>query len=415
MNRIPAVFAVLLFVCSVQAEKLRSEPWQEWSPRPEISPEFAEGPTLRMKTDAASDYGAWQQKVAGIKAGQPYLFRAAYKTRNVANEKRSVIPRLEWLDAQGRMARPPEYTVAAAESNGWKVVELRTTAPDKSEAVKVQLGFGFAADAEIEWKDVALEEAGGGAGRVVRTVTIFHRPRGTKSAAASVEQFCDLARRAAVHKPDVICLPEGITVVGTGQSYWQVGEPLQGPTAARLGSLARELHSYVVAGIYERKGELLYNTAVLIARDGKIAGRYRKTHLPREEWEAGITPGDEYPVFQTDFGKVGLIVCWDVQFPEPSRAMARQGAEILLLPIWGGNETLAKARAIENHVFLVSSSYDMKTFIVDPVGTVLAEANESQPIAFAELPLDKKYYQPWLGDMKHRTWKERRPDIAVDP
>jgi predicted amidohydrolase len=174
------------------------------------------------------------------------------------------------------------------------------------------------------------------------------------------------------------------------------------------------LRSYIVAGIYERDGTLLYNTAVLVGRDGKLAGKYRKTHLPREEWEAGITPGDTYPVFETDFGKVGLMVCWDVQFPEPARAMARQGAEVLLLPIWGGSEVLAKARAIENHVFLLSSSYDMKTFIVDPTGKILAEADKENPLAFAELHLDKKHFQPWLGDMKIRTWKERRPDIPID-
>jgi predicted amidohydrolase len=244
-------------------------------------------------------------------------------------------------------------------------------------------------------------------------MTVFHRPRGTASAAQSVEEFCRLVEGAAAQKPDVICLPEGITVVGTPKSYWEVSEAIPGPTTARLGTLARKLNSYVVAGIYERAGSVLYNTAVLIDRQGGVVGSYRKTHLPREEVEAGITPGDTYPVFQTDFGKVGLIVCWDLQFPEPTRAMALQGAEVVLLPIWGGSDVLARARAIENHVFLVTSSYDMKTFIVDPAGAVLAEATGEQPVVTAELRLDRKIVQPWLGDMKARTWKERRPDIPV--
>ena len=128
------------------------------------------------------------------------------------------------------------------------------------------------------------------------------------------------------------------------------GESIPGPTTERL-VLARQLHSYVVAGLYEKEGVVLYNTAVLLGRDGKLVGKYRKTHLPREEWEAGITPGNDYPVFDTDFGKVGLMICWDVQFPEPCRAMGAKGADLVLLPIWGGNETLAKARAIENHLF----------------------------------------------------------------
>jgi predicted amidohydrolase len=246
-------------------------------------------------------------------------------------------------------------------------------------------------------------------------MTVFHRPQNTKSAAESVEQFCRLVEAHAAEKPDVVCLPEGVTVVGTGKTYADVAEPIPGPTTERLGALARKVNAYVVAGIIERDGTTLYNTAVLLGRDGAFAGKYRKTHLPREEVEGGLTPGDAYPTFRTDFGTVGLMVCWDVQFPEPARALALQGAEILLLPIWGGSEVLAQARAIENSVFLVSSSYDMKTFVVDPAGKVLAEATKDRPVVVAEIRLDRPLLQPWIGDMKTRTWKERRPDIPVEP
>jgi predicted amidohydrolase len=214
-------------------------------------------------------------------------------------------------------------------------------------------------------------------------------------------------------RPDLLCLPEGITVVGNGKTYAEASEPVPGPTTRTLGELAKRLNSYIVAGLYERVGSVVYNTAVLIGRDGELKGYYRKTHLPREEVEGGITPGDDYPVFETDFGKVGLMICWDVQFPEPARALALKGAEILLLPIWGGSEVLAKARAIENHVFLISSSYDMKTFIVNPAGEVLADASEEVPVVLADLHLDRKIVQPWLGDMKARTWIERRSDLPV--
>lgn len=420
-SRFMTVALVLLAACTARAGT--DEKWEQWSPRPDIAPLFSVeekggrdgGPALKISARRASDFGAWQQMHKTVSPGKTYRFTASYKADAVANEMRSVIPRLEWVDARGNMLRPPEYGVASTAESGWKRVALVTEAPEKAAGLKVQLGFGFAANGTILWDDVSIaEESASKAGRVVRAVTINHRPRGTKSAEESLEEFCRLAKESAKHRPDVICLPEGVTVVGTGKSYWEVGETIPGPSTKRLGQLARETRSYIVAGLYEREGSILYNTAVLIGRDGKLAGKYRKTHLPREEWEAGITPGGSYPVFETDFGKVGLIICWDVQFPEPSRAMARQGAEILLLPIWGGNETLAKARAIENHIFLISSSYDMKTFMVDPIGNVLAEATADNPIAFAELPLDRKYLQPWLGDMKNRTWKERRPDIPID-
>jgi predicted amidohydrolase len=227
-----------------------------------------------------------------------------------------------------------------------------------------------------------------------------------------VEQFCRLAEGISGRPVDLLCLPEGITVVGTGKRYDEVAEPVPGPTTTRLGRLARQLGAYVVAGLYEREKSTVYNTAVLIGRSGELVGAYRKTHLPAEEVEGGITPGDAYPVFSTDFGTVGLLICWDVQFPEAARGVALQRAELILLPIWGGSDVLARARAIENHVFLVTSSYDMKSFVVDPSGGVLAEATAEAPVAIAEIHLDRPIFQPWIGEMRRRTWHERRGDLA---
>lgn len=399
--------------------------WTQWSPRQEIAPRFEvserggreNDSALGIYCDDTSDFGAWKRRFSGISQGKTYRLTGWYKTNRVKHEAKSVAPRLEWLDDKGKSLRPPEYAIALDEKNGWKRIEIVSPAPEGAAVADVQLGFGFV-EGTVLWDDITFEEERSARDRVINVATVFHRPRNTKSASESVEEFCRVTTEAVTKhgsvRPDIICLPEGITVVGTGKNYYDVGEALPGPTSERLGKLAKQLNSYVVAGIYEKEGSILYNTAILVGRDGKLIGKYRKTHLPREEWEAGITPGDDYPVFETDFGKLGLIICWDVQFPEPSRAMARKGAEVLLLPIWGGNETLAKARAIENHVFLVSSSYDMKTFVVDPEGKVLAEATKDEPVAFAAMHLDKKIFQYWLGDMKARTWRERRPDIPID-
>jgi len=212
-------------------------------------------------------------------------------------------------------------------------------------------------------------------------------------------------------KTDVILLPEGITVVGTGKTYAEVAETIPGPTTARLGDLARSRSSYVAAGIYEREGTAIYNTAVLIDRAGNVEGKYRKVYLPREEVEAGLTPGGDYPVFRTDFGAVGLMICYDVFFADPARALATRGAEIILMPIWGGDETLAKARAIENKVFLVASGYDHPTYIMDPDGEMLSMARNRGAAAIATVDLNKRYLDQWLGDMHGRRMKELRLDV----
>jgi predicted amidohydrolase len=419
-------FCILSFALCVVAVSARAiistNDWQPWSPRDEIAPRFSidvknghgENPSLRVEARDRSQFGTWKKRVEGIHGGSAYRFSAWYRADNVKDERRSVISRLQWLDAKGKAVRPPDFVLDVERDGKWKRVELVTPVPNDATAVEIQLGLGFSDRGRVTFSDIDLAPESSPRDRVVRAMTIAHRPRGTKSAAESLAQFCVLAQKAAAtQRPDIICFPEGTTVCGTGKTYAEVAESIPGPSTERLGALAKELHSYIVAGIYERSGKIVYNTSVLVGRDGKLVGKYRKTHLPREEWESGITPGDEYPVFDTDFGKVGMMICWDLQFPEPARAMAAQGAQMILLPIWGGSDVLAQARAIENHVFLISSSYDMRTFIVDPAGKVLAEATKENPVVSAELFLDRKIFQPWLGDMSARTWKERRTDLPV--
>jgi predicted amidohydrolase len=169
-----------------------------------------------------------------------------------------------------------------------------------------------------------------------------------------------------------------------------------------------------VAGLYEREGSAVYNTAVLIDRQGKVAGKYRKVYLPTEEIEGGLTPGVAYPVFETDFGKVGLMICWDVEYVDPARALAAQGAEIILMPIWGGNYTLMKARAIENHVFLVSAGYDVETAVINPSGEALCATKEYGVFKTIPVNLSDRFVDPQLGDMRARFHKEIRWDVPYE-
>ncbi|MBA3846819.1 MAG: carbon-nitrogen hydrolase family protein, partial [Planctomycetes bacterium] len=113
----------------------------------------------------------------------------------------------------------------------------------------------------------------------------------------------------------------------------------------------------------------------------------------------------------TDIGRIGMMICWDNHFPEPARRLADAGAEIICLPIWGGFELLTRARAQENHVHLISSSYDMRCMVVDPTGEVVGEADAQRPIAIAEIDLSKRHRQFWVGDFGSTVWAERRGDL----
>lgn len=397
--------------------------WNIWAPRAEIAPQFwVEAGAGRAGGDALvihgngnpACHGAWRRRMEVI-AGRQYGFTARYRVQDVPHPRRCVTVRLDWRDANDERIRQPDHAREAGTEGIWAALEYAAAAPLNATHVILELSLAWSASGTVWWDEVALMEEAPRPERIVRVATLHHQPRNTNSSSESVAQFCRLAESAAPQKPDLICLPEAISFIGTGKELHETGESVPGPTTEALGAVAKSLNCYLVAGIVERVGAAVYNTAVLIGRVGEIIGTYRKTHLPREEVEAGLTPGNDYPVFQTDFGTVGILICWDAQFPEPARAMALRGAEILLLPIWGGSETLVRARAIENHVFLVSSSYAMRSFILDPAGNMLAEATDADPIAVAELALDRTIHQPWIGDMTARTWKERRPDIPVEP
>jgi predicted amidohydrolase len=127
--------------------------------------------------------------------------------------------------------------------------------------------------------------------------------------------------------------------------------------------------------------------------------------LPDEEIEGGITPGADTPVFDTDFGRVGLFICWDSSYPEVARALVARGAEVLFLPIWGGVEPLVQARAIENQVYVVASGYDFRSGIFDRRGERIADAKGSE-VVLATVDLAEPTVWEWLGNWRARLDRE---------
>lgn len=388
--------------------------WTLYTPRPENAPKLVRtGNDLRVVSGGnPAVYGGWERRM-DAQPGRWYRFAARYRASGVKAENWQVVARLDWVTRDGKRAGQPDYAAWTRLEDNARVVEALVQAPDRAAGVKVQLILSAAPDGDVTWSQVTLTPAGQPAPRKVRVAALNLRPDKTASSAQSVGQFTSLIESSVPPQTDLILLPEGITVVGTGKSYAEVAETVPGPTTERLGEVARERKSWIAAGIYERDGKTLYNTAVLIDREGRMAGKYRKVYLPREELERGLTPGDAYPVFRTDFGTVGLMICYDVFFADPARALAAQGAELILMPIWGGDETLAKARAIENKVFLAASGYDHPTYIMDPDGKRLSEARERGSVAVFTIDLEKRYTDPWLGEMRTRRLKELRLDVPM--
>ncbi|MBI5083767.1 MAG: carbon-nitrogen hydrolase family protein [Acidobacteria bacterium] len=399
------------------------EGWALWSARPETAPRVfvdqvvdrGSGGSLAISGNSnPAEHGGWQKKVDGIGAGKWYRVRAYSRASGIAAENWQVVARLDWRNAQGKRAGQPEYVWRQRSAGEWKENWVEAPAPAGATSVLIQLFLSNAPQGMVWWDDVTFEEMPDPGPRKVTIASINLKPSRTSSAAESVSKFIEAVEKLVQVKADLIVLPEGITVVGTGKTYADVAEALPGPTTERLGALAKARGAYVVAGVYEREGQVIYNTAVLLDRLGRLAGKYRKVYLPREEVEAGITPGAEYPVFRTDFGSLGMMICYDVFFADPARALVLGGAEVIALPIWGGDETLAKARAIEGGVFLVASGYDHPTYVMDPDGERIAVAKDRGTAAIATIDLNRRYADPWLGEMHGRRLKEMRLDVSAE-
>ena len=251
---------------------------------------------------------------------------------------------------------------------------------------------------------------------MVGLAAVHYYPQKNKTTQQNLNRFAELINQAAEKGADIVCLPEAITMASTGKTPYETAEPIPGPTTDFLASVAKKNNLYIVAGLYERSGPVIYNTAILLDRKGKLAGKYHKVSLPREEVDEAVTPGDSLNVFDTDFGRIGMMVCWDVFFPEPARVLALKGAEIIVMPIWGGNLTLAKARAIENQLYLVTSCYNTKTIktaVFDRDGTILAEANNDNPVIVVQVDLNERKLWPWLGDFRNRIHREMPSKKAI--
>lgn len=417
--------AVLLLLSSgLFAEPLRIEPaaWKLWSQREATAPKVSIDPvTTRSGKGAlvvsgnsnAAAHGGWENAIPNVMPNQWYRFTAYYRTQGVTHPNYQVLPRLDWRNAAGKRAGQPDYVFKTQQEGDWTKTWLEVNAPENASSVVLQLYLSNAPGGMVWWDDVSFEAIAPPKDRKIKVATINLRPAKLASREANVEAFIAAADKAVPGKLDILLFPEGMTVVGTGIPYVDIAEPVPGPTTKRLGELARQRNSYIAAGIYESEGQAVYNTAVLLDRQGRLIGKYRKVYLPREEYESGLTPGNSFPVFDTDFGRIGLMICYDVFFSDPAKALAAQGAEVILLPIWGGDETLAKARAIENRIFLVTSGYGHPTYIMDPYGERVSEAHERGTAAIATLDLNRRYLEPFLGEMKQRRPKEARTDVAI--
>ncbi len=416
--------------------------WRTSAPREEVSPAFGADSSVSHSGKSSArisargnpgTFGYWATTVRGIQAGakaedvdmsqltvgegdflstRSYRVSCFFKVVDIPLPEKSIWIRVNWLDRKGREVFT-ELVSRFSKEGEWFKADQVLTAPKAARSLEIELALQWCEAGTVWWDDVSVEEAPTPAPRRIRVGTVFEMPPSRSSPEQNRKFYSDKIAEAGKQGVDLLCLGEGVTLVSTGLKYADVAEPVPGPSSRAFGEAAKKAGMYVVAGIYERDGSLLYNTALLIDRQGNVAGKYRKTHLPQTEVNGGLTPGTAYPVFRTDFGTIGIEICYDNAFPEVARSLAMQGAEIILLPIWGDLrahesawDVIARSRAIDNGVYFVASIYsNRRSLIINPNGRILADTGGNQGLVTAQIDLDARTFERWLSVASYGEWK----------
>jgi predicted amidohydrolase len=206
----------------------------------------------------------------------------------------------------------------------------------------------------------------------------------TQRLALAARLVDDAARQAAERYPgqrlDLMVFPEFALSRGTGATAAEQAVPLAGPVLDVLGAKAREHHAWIVIPMTLREDGAdgrISNAAVLLDRDGRVAGIFRKVHPIVDEhgvFEGGVTPGHDYPVFTCDFGRLGILICWDMAYEAAWDALAQGGAEIVALPSASPQTLQPSAQALRHHYYVATSTPRNNVSVFDPIGRTVAQA-----------------------------------------
>jgi 5-aminopentanamidase len=234
---------------------------------------------------------------------------------------------------------------------------------------------------------------------------------------------------------DLVIFPECATTgYFVGERAQAVAETVPGPTTERLAALARRTNAHLMVGIVEREkgGERLFDSAVLISPRGGLLACYRKVHLFAGE-KALFTPGAQPMVVDTELGRVGLTICYDLMFPEYIRSLVLDGAQVILNSTdwitdewqsrtmgWGGETTsaLAAIRALENGVYVamanrVGTELGWKSIgyscVAAPTGAFLVRMGEEEGVQGADVDPDTPDLARWKSIATYLT--DRRPEL----
>ncbi|MGI6541508.1 MAG: carbon-nitrogen hydrolase family protein [Limnochordia bacterium] len=405
--------------------------FEPWAPREQIAPICSGSPstTLRVASNgSAGCYGGWELRYPADREGEYLQFQVKVRWKNLKYGIGSVTAESNW---QGVNDWDPIYT--GVSDGEWVTLSQVVKCPVDAECLRVKLMLRWSDTGMVEWKEPLLLPTEAPKPRRIRLgAASLPQDQIPQSVEDNLQQVLTVCRQAAAQHIQLLCLPENALSSRIprkdGDDAYSHAVTVPGPELAAIGALARSTGMAVCMSVKERHAELLHNTAVLIDKDGGIALKYRKVHLapPAEAWR-GITPGDGFPVgrIQTAQARVGMNICMDSSVEESARCVARNGAEIILMPIAGDYratlywepvphvfdlrrwEIIHQVRAMDNQVYMVvSRNYGVGTGIFAPDGVTLAMDRGADRIVYADVDLSD--LKRVAATFKDKTWYTRR-------
>jgi beta-ureidopropionase len=210
-----------------------------------------------------------------------------------------------------------------------------------------------------------------------------------RSVSDRLTEAVELIRQAVCDRPDVICLPEAFAQFHIPRNEWgEIKEPLDGQIVQTMSRQAAQHHCYIICPVFLWDHGHCYNAAVLLDRAGEYVGRHDKVALTLPEQEAGIARGSRYPVFTCDFGKIGILICFDLNMAGSAGELKKNGADLIFFPSMFEGGFLLRQRAFDQQCFFASAVLGGRSAVIDPLGRVRRMSARHAPIIAEDINLN---------------------------
>ena len=401
--------------------------WTPWAPRAEVAPttEFRDSTWIIRENGKPSRHGGWDLNWATIEPGTWYRFEVDCDAKDINSIQDQAHAELIFWGGGGAEGRRVSWSHVRFEKRdgGGARFFVEAQAPENAKSATARLMLRWADHGELVWSKPSLTQIEAPAARKLKVAIATNKPPGT-SVADNLAFALRLVRKAKDAGADVVCLPEVILSWRVKTEPHEGARPIPGPETEQLLAAAKELEIDIVLSMNELDEHgLIYNTGLYFDQNRGLTGKYRKVHLAVGERWRGVTPGVEFPVWETSYGKAGMLICYDNVHPEGHRILSQKGAELLFLPIMGDPRAIGdrgfdkwvqimSVRAMDNHVWMVvCQNNGDRGVIVRPDGEIVAEVNPDTGFAITEIDLNFRYESTIGSDFENRNWAERRPAL----